>query len=75
MLFSYRNKKGVVTGRPLQIDMEFNMKNTELEEDDIDKDLFEMYISNLKLLRDMPNVNNTLVNYIDKVLEALKTLL
>ena len=75
MLFSYRNKKGVVTRRPLQIDMEFNMKNTDLEEDDIDKDLFEMYISNLKLLRDMPNVNNTLVNYIDKVLEALKTLL
>ena len=75
MLFSYRNKKGVVTGRPLQIDMEFNMKNTDLEEDDIDKDLVEMYISNLKLLREMSNVNNTLVNYIDRVLEALKTLL
>ena len=51
------------------------MKNTELEKDDIDKDVVEMYISNLKLLRDMPNVNNTLVNYIDKVVDTLKTLL
>lgn len=74
-LYCMHNRKSVISGRPLQIKIEFNIKNIELEEDDIDKELIEMYILNLELLQGMSNINNTLVNYINRVIEALKTLL